>query len=357
MSNYFRTDGWVKSSLGPAIPGAQIWVCTQPANIASLPPSPLAAVFSDPNGLVPISLPILTDGFGHYDFYTTVGVYTVIVGLGGIVQAVYPDQSVGGGTQGGGTALTLSINGAPASSQTVQNLTGAGSVSVVDAGAGTVTITGATTSLQTNGTPNTLQSTLNLKNGANITLTPDALGGVTVAASGGAIGTGGVFAGVGILNPGNQASYAALGADGTFQFYQFILPIALTVSKVTADVYNAFAPTAKVSFGLYNTSGALVLDSGAFTVTGSSGTFQTKSITPVSLPVGVYFLVIGNVDHNTNTPTTTGATLFSTLWNGNTAKRTGTMAGVYAGAALPPTMGVLTLSDAVNTPPLPLFEQ
>jgi hypothetical protein len=220
-----------------------------------------------------------------------------------------------------------------------------------------VLITGTTTALQTDGVPNTLQSKLNLKSGANIILTPDALGGVSIAASGGAIGTGGVFAGVGILNPGNQASYAALGADGTFQFYQFVLPIALTVSKVTADVYNAFAPTAKVSFGLYNASGALVLDSGGFTVTGSSGTFQTRAITPVSLAVGTYFLVVGSVDHNTNTPTTTGSTLFSTLWSGNTAKRTGTMAGIYAGGALPSTLGALTFSASVNTPPLPLFEQ
>ena len=100
-----------------------------------------------------------------------------------------------------------------------------------------------------------------------------------------------------------------------------------------------------------------MLDSGAFTVTAGAGTFQTKSITPVSLPVGIYSLVIGSVDHNTLTPCTTGATLFSTLWTGNTAKRTGKMAGVYAGGALPSTLGALTFSASVNTPPLPLFEQ
>jgi hypothetical protein len=144
MSNYFRTDGWVKSSLGPAIPGAQIFVCTQPANIASVPPSPLAMIFSDPNGLVPITQPIITDGFGHYDFYTTPGVYTVVVALGGIVQQVYPDQSVGGFGSSG--SLILQANGVSVADQLLLNLVGAGSVSVADAGAGTVVITGATTS-------------------------------------------------------------------------------------------------------------------------------------------------------------------------------------------------------------------
>ena len=141
MSNYFRTDGWVKSSLGPAIPGTQIYVCTQPANVASVPPSPLAMIFSDPNGLVPITQPIITDGFGHYDFYTTPGVYTLVVGLGGIVQQVYPDQSVGGFGSGG--SLVLQVNSAPLSSQLTANFTGAGSVSVADAGSGNIVITGA----------------------------------------------------------------------------------------------------------------------------------------------------------------------------------------------------------------------
>lgn len=185
LTNVFRTDGWVKTAQGPAVPGAQIFVCLQPANIASLPPTPLANIFSDVNGLVPITQPIITDGFGHYDFYTAAGVYTVIVGLAGIVQQVYLDQSIGGasGTQGGGTALVLQVNGAPASSQLLQNLQGAGSVTVSDAGAGNITITGAATVLpvfQTNGVPNTLQSLLNVKQGANISITADGAGGVTI---------------------------------------------------------------------------------------------------------------------------------------------------------------------------------
>jgi hypothetical protein len=192
LQKIFRTDGWVKSTLGAAVPGAQVYVCTQPANVSSFPPTPLANVFSDVNGLVPVTQPIITDGFGHYDFYAPAGVYTIVIGLGGAIQQVYPDQSVGGasGTTGGGggTALVLQVNGTPAVNQLLLNLAGQNSVSIADAGNGTINIAGA--SLQTNSVANALQSTLNLKSGSGISLTADGSGGVTVAATGGAVTTG-----------------------------------------------------------------------------------------------------------------------------------------------------------------------
>lgn len=96
MSTVFRSDGWVKSALGQAVAGALIYVCTQPANTSVLPPSPLASIFSDPGGLVPIVQPISADGLGHYDFYVAPGTYTVIVANFGEIQEVYPDQSTFG---------------------------------------------------------------------------------------------------------------------------------------------------------------------------------------------------------------------------------------------------------------------
>lgn len=101
MNNFFRNDGWVKSPLGQALAGAQVYVCNQPANTTWVPPSPLVSIFSDPSGLVPITQPIISDGFGHYSFYAAPGLYTVIVVTGGRIQQVYPDQSLGGvGTNG-----------------------------------------------------------------------------------------------------------------------------------------------------------------------------------------------------------------------------------------------------------------
>lgn len=150
MATYFRKDGWVKSAVGPAVPGAQVFVCEQPANVplsltSSVPtPTPLASLFSDPNGLVPITQPIITDGFGHYNYYTLPGVYTEVIYLSSVLQQTYPDQSVGGlGTGPNNTGLTAGSN---------------------------ITIVGSTISatvpsgvqLQTNGVDNASQSKLNL---------------------------------------------------------------------------------------------------------------------------------------------------------------------------------------------------
>ena len=90
----FRLDQWVKSQQGVAVPGAQVFVCTQPANIV-FPPTPLAAIYSDSAGLVPVQQPLLTDGFGHTKFYALSGLYTVIVALSGVIQQIYQDQLCG----------------------------------------------------------------------------------------------------------------------------------------------------------------------------------------------------------------------------------------------------------------------
>lgn len=98
---FFRRDDFVKSTLGPAVAGAQLFVCTQPANVptglsAVTPnPTPLATIYSDVNGLVPITQPIISDGFGHTNFYVAPGTYDVSVYLGGKLQQEYPDQSIG----------------------------------------------------------------------------------------------------------------------------------------------------------------------------------------------------------------------------------------------------------------------
>lgn len=103
----FRSDGWVKSVQGQAIAGAQVYVCTQPADVTFVPPEPLASVFSDPAGLSSITQPIVTDGFGHYDFYVGFGTYTVVIVTGGKVQQVYPDQTIGFSTSGGGAVSSV----------------------------------------------------------------------------------------------------------------------------------------------------------------------------------------------------------------------------------------------------------
>lgn len=141
MTTVFRRDEFVRSVVGPSVPGAQVFVCTQPANTAAYPPTPLASIYSDPAGLVPIQQPMITDGFGHCYFYVAVGTYTIVVANNSIIQQVYPDQLIG--------------------------QTGAGSIS-----------------LQSNSVPNTDQAVLNLKNGSYITVTPDGVGGVVLDTTG-----------------------------------------------------------------------------------------------------------------------------------------------------------------------------
>lgn len=95
MAVFYRNDGWVKSALGQAIAGAQIYVCTQPADTSFLPPLPAQPVFADSQGILPLAQPLISDGFGHYNFYAVSGFYTIVIVNGGIVQQVYIDQMVG----------------------------------------------------------------------------------------------------------------------------------------------------------------------------------------------------------------------------------------------------------------------
>ncbi len=63
-----RRDDWLTDAQGRALAGAEVYYCTQPANTAVLPPTPLATIYSDQAGTV-ATQPIITDGFGHAVVY------------------------------------------------------------------------------------------------------------------------------------------------------------------------------------------------------------------------------------------------------------------------------------------------
>ena len=136
----FRSDGWVKSALGVAVPGAQVFVVQQPANVptglsSQIPtPTPLQQVYSDPNGLVPVTQPIITDGFGHYDFYVLPGTYTVAVYLSGMLQQFYADQTIG--LSAGGSSLVPG-NGISIVGNTISTTRTASIQYVIDGGGAT----------------------------------------------------------------------------------------------------------------------------------------------------------------------------------------------------------------------------
>ncbi len=174
ITNYYRSDGWVKNVNGPAVPGAQIYVCSQPANVSFLPPTPLALIYADA-GLTPITQPIITDGFGHYDFYALPGLYAVIVAYGGNVQQVYPDQSIGAFGSGGSVSTLL---------------------------------------LETNSTPNFNQSVLNVIQGAGMLINTDNLGNMTITNTNPSPYTASVIPGTAVL-PGVRGT----GTDNNWAGY------------------------------------------------------------------------------------------------------------------------------------------
>jgi len=134
MATYFRRDEFVKAVTGPAIAGALVYVCTQPANSTNNPPSPLAAIYGDSEGITPLTQPLTTDGFGHTYFYVASGLYTVVIVNNGVIQQVYADQLIG-------DVITLETNGTPNGSQTLLDLVEGTNISLVDDGFGNVTVT------------------------------------------------------------------------------------------------------------------------------------------------------------------------------------------------------------------------
>lgn len=315
MQNLFRTDGWVKSTQGPAVPGAQVFVCTQPANTASFPPSPLAPTYADPGGLIPLAQPIITDGFGHYDFYTVAGLYTVVVANGGLIQQVYPDQSVGGiGTGGTGSTLTLENNGVANGSQKLLNLVAGQNISIVDDGEGDITISSSGASFDGEGAyffgpgitdlPSIIQTAWGL-------VVPSGVNGSTT--------------------------------DNLVVVYKFQLLAEFMVSRATiACSDDSFGNSA--NFGIYNAAGTKVLDTGSFAAN-STLAQQTNTFTPVTLSPGVYW----HAQASTGGQRYTG--IEENSGSGNqapmaafvkNATRVAYSSNSLAGGALPATLGTLT---------------
>ena len=108
MSAY-RIQGTVDWSSGGALNGVQVFLCTQPASFASIPPSPLATTYTDATGLILATQPALTDGLGNWFTYAASGTYTVVLydPLNRIPITVFPDQLVV--SPGSGTVTNIAL--------------------------------------------------------------------------------------------------------------------------------------------------------------------------------------------------------------------------------------------------------
>src|ERR1019366_5402150 len=202
--------------LGPAVPGAQIYVCTQPCNVFPpiTPPRTLpvpwngrnlqALIYSDA-GATPITQPVIADGMGHVDYYALPGLYTVVVVYGGKVQQFYPDQTLGNAGSSNPSPLVLSTNGTPNFNQTALNFVQGSGITLATDNLGNMTITGSSITfpgdatkflngtgvfsvppaptgltLQTNEVLNVSQTLLDLHASTGISLVDNGAGRVTV---------------------------------------------------------------------------------------------------------------------------------------------------------------------------------
>ena len=110
-----RDDRWLTDALGRALAGAQGFYCLQPATTSTVPPSPLATVYSDLAGDA-IAQPLITDGFGHSIAYLDDSVlYTIVFvhPLFGPNPVVLTDQAISGGGSSGGLLTPVVPSGTP----------------------------------------------------------------------------------------------------------------------------------------------------------------------------------------------------------------------------------------------------
>lgn len=127
---------------------------------------------------------------------------------------------------------------------------------------------------------------------------------------------------------------------------QFVLGEQYTITKVTITVAVAGAAGSTVTAGIYSADGTTkLIDSGTFD--GTSNTTQTKTISPVTLPPGVYHFA-----QSCSTPTTltanciTQGSMIALLLNNQTIKKCGIATNAAVAGVLPASLG--GISSATN---------
>jgi hypothetical protein len=154
-----------------------------------------------------------------------------------------------------------------------------------------------------------------------------------------------------------SSSVLALNANETW-VYQFVLPCALTLGKVSYSSGSATVASTFASFGIFNASGNLQCQ-GTFDTSMSASTPRTVNFTRVTLPPGVYYFAWTTNNATINSSSTfseTNTTVSTFLNKWATLKRVGT-ATASSGGVLNSTMGTVTAATLPNQAiPAVIFE-
>lgn len=126
----FRLQGSVNAAYGPALNGVDVYICTQPAVTTTVPPTPLATLYTDSTGGTPLANPVQTDGLGNWFAYLASGTYTVVLvdPNNRIPVTVFPDQAVT--SPGGGTVTSVTLVMPAEFSVSTPTITGSGTFTV-----------------------------------------------------------------------------------------------------------------------------------------------------------------------------------------------------------------------------------
>lgn len=238
MSTLPRYDIGALDNVPRPVSGGEVYVYTQPTT-GITPPSwngtafvggtwsssatPLATIYADDQGTIPLPNPFPLDGNGNGWFYAVGGLYTVVIS-GGTLAAptILVDQNLllaasggalfqtngvtnssqtllnliqgsnititssSGNTTINGTAalVTFRHNGTNNSSQTIFNAVAGGGITITDGGSGNITFSATAGAVfQVNGTPTSSQSIINFVNGTNTTVTNPSAGQIAIASA------------------------------------------------------------------------------------------------------------------------------------------------------------------------------
>jgi hypothetical protein len=165
-------------------------------------------------------------------------------------------------------------------------------------------------------------------------------GGATPSTGGAAIidtAGQGYFMSDGRLTSQGFAGNASVSAANQVRAAQFVLPVKITITKISIDVTTA-NPAATIGIAIYDAAGTTrLLQSGAFD--GSTTGVKTATIGAVTLNPGVYWFAYAHSD------ATVQETVFIAPGTNNAAllgARYGSSANAFASPNMPASLGVVT---------------